>query len=433
MKITILAVGSRGDVQPLIALGGGLRRAGFEVQCATHSDFKDVVEEESMTFFELAGSSGKFFGGAAGIAMRSKMRNPKEFVRFHENYLGFFMERLMKKCWEATQGSDCVLCWSWTRFGPSLAEALKVPVFIVSPNPVLHLPTATYANPFQGPGPLPLGWLYNRLTWFYGRRLLRLAEERVQNWRVNTLGLPPIRWQDEIKTLRKMPHLFGMSTRVLPRPWDWGKHIHVTGYWFLDRQSQYTPPADLAAFLENNEAPIAVGFSSQIGKNSRELTQIVIDALAKSGKPGILIAGFGGLNNMSLPANVFSIPSVPYDWLFPKIAAMVHHGGAGSTAAALRAGVPSFAVPFGYEQALWGHQIAKLKVGLPPMPPETITVDRLAKAFQKIAEDPQIRSRAQRLGAELRKERGIDEAVAIVNETLRPGTPLPVETLQMAS
>jgi sterol 3beta-glucosyltransferase len=416
---TILAIGSQGDVQPLIALGAGLKAAGIGVRVGAPADFEQVVRVYELEFFPLTGNASRFFSGPAGIALRERTRHAGKFLRFFEDYLGTFLEKLLVSCWEASQGTDAVLCWPWTRVGPSLAERLEIPVFIVSVNPVLHLPTRAFANPFQGPTNLRLGPLYNRLTWQWALPFTQVGQGQIDHWRQKTLGLATIPWRRELWMLRRLPHLFGYSPAVLPKPSDWADWLHITGYWFLDRPENFCPPPELEAFLAAGPPPVAIGFSSQVGRNAKQITQVVVDALTRSRKRGILISGWGGLKGIELPETIFPIRFVPYDWLLPRISAMIHHGGSGSTAAALRAGLPSFAVPFGYEQGLWGQQIAKLGVGLKPIMPDRLTADRLARAICRVSEDGALRSRAARLGESLRGEDGIGHAVRIIEQVVQ--------------
>jgi UDP:flavonoid glycosyltransferase YjiC (YdhE family) len=281
---------------------------------------------------------------------------------------------------------------------------------------VLHLPTTGFANPFQGPTRLPLGPLYNRLSWQWALPFTRIGQAQVDRWRRTTLKLEPLPWREELRRLRRMPHLFGYSPTVLPKPWDWADWVHVTGYWFLDRQE--APAPELAAFLAAGEPPVAIGFSSQVSRETRRISAATVEALRLTGRRGIMISGFGGLRGIDLPDSILRVDSVPYDWLLPQVAAMVHQGGAGSTASVLRAGVPSFAVPFGYEQALWGRRIARLGAGPPPLAPSRLTAERLAAAIDRTADTPHYRRRAAEAGRAIRAEDGIAVAVGIVERTL---------------
>jgi UDP:flavonoid glycosyltransferase YjiC (YdhE family) len=417
-RCTVLGLGSRGDLQPLLALAVGLKAAGFAVRFAAPADYEPAVVAQGLEFFRLTGNAAGFFGGPAGIAMRDRVRDAREFQRFFTDYLGTFLDKLLRSCWEACQGSEALFCWSWTRAGPSLAEKLGVPLFVVSATPVLHLPTTGFANPFQGRSDLKLGPIYNRLSWARALPFTRIGQSQVDRWRQETLGLAPLPWRTELQALRRLPHLFGYSPSVLPKPWDWAPWVHVTGFWFLDQVDSYVPPPELAAFLEAGEPPVAVGFSSQVSNEARRISAAMVEALRLSGRRGILISGFGGLRGIELPDTIFRIDSVPYDWLLPRVAAMVHQGGAGSTGAVLRAGVPSFAVPFGYEQALWGRRIAELGAGPPPLQPAALSAATLAAAIERVAGTARFRSGAAEVAAAIGAEKGVATAVDLIERTL---------------
>jgi len=421
MRATVIAIGSRGDVQPLVSLASGMSAAGFDITVATHADFETMVREHGLKFRVIEGKSADFYGGAAANALAERLRNKKEFLRFFEQYMALFLDRLLISCWEAAQDTDAVLCWPWTRIAPSLAARLKIPVIIVAVSPVLHLPTWSFANPYQEPLDLDLGPLYNRITWLRATAFTKLGQVQVDKWRERTLGLPAEPWRAELRRLRRLPHLFGFSPSVLPRPVGWAEWIHVTGYWFLDRPVEWKPPAELEAFLAAGPAPVGIGFSSSVGKSRATTTKITLDALERSGARGILISGFGGLGKgASLPENVFAVRSVPYDWLLPRVAAMVHHGGAGSTSAALRFGVPSFAIPFAYEQALWGKRIAAIGAGVSPIPAKKLTADKLAASIREVMSRDDLRRGAARIADTLRHEDGVSVAVNRLIRLLDP-------------
>ncbi len=413
-RITILALGSRGDLQPLLALGVGLARAGHRVRFGGPADVEAQTVALGLDFVAISGRSADFFGGPAGMAMRDRVRDARQFNRFFEDYLGTYLDKLLAKCWDAAQGSDAVLCWSWTRASVSLAEKLKVPLFVAGAAPVLHLPTVAFANPYHDPPRMRLGPLSNRLSWRWAEPLTRIGQTQADRWRQDTLGLPKLAWRDELRQLRRLPHLFGYSPQVLPRPWDWPRDAAVTGYWHLPPQPGYAPPPELAAFLAAGEAPVAIGFSSQVSKASRRISAEVVRGLDLAGRRGVFISGFGGLRGIDLPASVLRVESVPYDWLLPRVAAMVHHGGCGSTASALCAGTPSFAVPFGYDQALWGDRIARLGVGRAPLFPDDLTATSFARALDRLLGDPALPARAQRLAERLAAEDGVGNAVRLV-------------------
>ncbi|MDX2078474.1 MAG: glycosyltransferase, partial [bacterium] len=210
----------------------------------------------------------------------------------------------------------------------------------------------------------------------------------------------------------KVPTLYGYSNHVLPRPSDWEAHIDVTGYWYLDTYADWTPPADLVAFLANGSTPVYIGFGSMGSKNPEEAGKIALKALELSGQRGVIASGWGGMKSSDLPPTVYMLSSVPHSWLFPQMSAVVHHGGAGTTAAGLRAGIPSIIIPFMGDQPYWGHRVHQLGVGTKPIPRKKLTAENLAEAINQAVSDTTMRQKAKELGDKICTEDGIGNAVA---------------------
>jgi sterol 3beta-glucosyltransferase len=193
---------------------------------------------------------------------------------------------------------------------------------------------------------------------------------------------------------RREPILYGWSPSVLPKPPDWGKWLHTTGCWFLEQSEGWKPPRGLTDFLNSGPPPVFVGFGSMNNTDPERLTDIVLRALERTGRRGILATGWGGIGDSDLPDSVFRVEEVPHDWLLERVEAAVHHGGAGTTAASLRAGVPTAVVPFFADQPFWGRRIAELGVGPEPIPRRSLSVDRLANAIQQATADRDMKARA---------------------------------------
>jgi UDP:flavonoid glycosyltransferase YjiC (YdhE family) len=187
--------------------------------------------------------------------------------------------------------------------------------------------------------------------------------------------------------------------------------MKVTGYWFLDPPALWKPPAALVDFLQAGPPPVYVGFGSLPATSAEETTRLVVSALALSKQRGILLSGWGGLQQANVPDTVLMVESIPHSWLFPQMAAIVHHGGAGTTAASLRAGVPSMLIPFGIDQHFWAQRIVDLGVGPPPIPRGKLTSSGLAQAILAAVGDQDMRARAAKLGEHVRTEDGIGQAV----------------------
>ena len=413
MRCTIIAIGPRGDVQPLLAIGAELIARGITVRIATHGDFTPLVSGAGFELFDVGGDAAAFFGGAAGAAVRDRLADAREFRRFFDDYLTLFYERLLDRVAEACRDADAVICWPWTRFASSLSQAFNVPVFIACTYPPMHLPTAAFANPYQ---PHADAALHLRRSWRRALPALQAGTAALNRWRQNTLGLPAIGWRQDLQALRRLPHLLGYSTAVLPRPADWPSWVHVTGNWFFDAPN-YDPPAELAEFLEQGPA-IAIGFSSQVTRNPAHFRDVVETGLAQSGTRAILLGGFGALSRIERSDRLLPMASVPHDWLYPRVRAVIHHGGAGSTAGALRAGVPNTAVAFGYDQPLWAERLHAIGVSPPPVAATRLTADSLAAIVDALITSDRMRQRARELSEVLRQEDGAGRAVDVISAAL---------------
>jgi UDP:flavonoid glycosyltransferase YjiC (YdhE family) len=208
-----------------------------------------------------------------------------------------------------------------------------------------------------------------------------------------------------------LPRLYGFSPHVVPRPADWPASCQVTGYWFLPGAPGWTPPAPLTRFLADGPAPVCVGFGSMLGADPARLTALVVTAVRQVGLRAVLLSGWGGLGTIA-GDDVLVIDEVPHEWLFPRVSAVVHHGGAGTTAAALRAGTPAVVVPFGVDQPFWGARVAALGAGPRPIPLRGLTADRLADALRLVTADQGMQARAADLGQAIRSEDGVATAVS---------------------
>jgi sterol 3beta-glucosyltransferase len=242
----------------------------------------------------------------------------------------------------------------------------------------------------------------------------------INHWRVESLDLPPISWRGPFEHLykREMPYLYGYSPSVVPRPADWPARHHISGYWFLDRDPDWEPPIPLVRFLENGPKPISIGFGSMIGRDAEKLLAVAVRAVQSAGQRAVLLGGWADAGGLKLPDTVFKIEAVPHDWLFPRVAAVVHHGGSGTTAAGLRAGVPSILVPFFGDQPYWGRRVHALGVGPHPIQRKSLTVPKLAESISNAVQDVDMRRNAAALGEKIRAEDGVQSAVNFVSETL---------------
>ncbi|HXP62667.1 MAG TPA: glycosyltransferase, partial [Dongiaceae bacterium] len=262
----------------------------------------------------------------------------------------------------------------------------------------------------------------NLVTHFITEQTINLATRSVVNrWRRKELGLPPEPLAGNVQRQRRrqVPHFLGYSQHVLPRPADWGENVHVTGYWFLPMHSDWQPPPAVVEFLQSGPPPVYVGFGSLSVRSPVEFTRLMVSALEMSGRRGLLSRGWGNLGGIPLPKTILKIDSIPHEWLFPQVAAVVHHGGCGTTAAGLRSGVPTITIPFFADQFLWAERVMALGAGPASIPYASLTAEKLAQAIRTATGDPAVRAAAQGVGSRLRAENGVENMVASFERCLK--------------
>ncbi|MHA6687293.1 glycosyltransferase [Mesorhizobium sp. A556] len=409
MRVAIQTLGTRGDVQPYIALALGLISQGHEVQIAAPVQFDAMVRERGIAFAPLPGEFLALMDTPEGKAAIAGGRGFSAGLKLLK-HVRPLMRRLLEEEWAAVKAfaPNVIVSHPKSIASPHMAEALARPFILASPLPGFT-PTSAFPSPmlpFATMGPL------NRAS---HALVIRGAEflfgKLIRDWREASLGLSarPRRAPTPSGTL------YAYSPHVVPVPLDWDNTVLVSGYWFLDNEN-WRPSDALASFLDAGEAPIYVGFGSMPGLDPQKTTAIIIEALARAGKRGLLASGGGALGAAeSTPANVHIIAGAPHDLLFPNVGATIHHGGAGTTGASLRAGKPTAICPFFGDQPFWGRRVADLGVGPPPLDRKALSAESVAEAIVAM-DDPQMRERAATLGAAIRQENGIAAAVKFIED-----------------
>jgi sterol 3beta-glucosyltransferase len=417
MRITILTAGSRGDIQPYLALALGLKCSGHCVKLASHINFKDWIETYGIEFAELSGNPREMTANGESSKWVDSGRNLGKYVSNFKQVLVPMITQMMCDIWGAAQGADLLLPSMLCSY-PSyiVSREQKIPwiqTFLQPHHPTRAFPSAlipTHRN-YGNLGNLISHYMGGLLLW----NVMRPAFNEVLE---NEFHLEPFRREGIFAEVEKaeIPSLYAFSPTLISKPRDWSQHLHVTGYWFLREAEGWTPPRHLSDFLSAGPAPVYVGFGSMPINNPAKTTQIVIEALQKAGQRGIIHTGWGGLHQDNIPDNIIMIDNAPHDWLFPRMAAVVHHGGAGTTAAGLRAGKPSIVVPFFADQPWWGMRIHERGVGPKPIHFEKLTTDNLASAIRQAVNDPKIRQRAGYVGERIQAEDGVGCALSIIHE-----------------
>lgn len=413
MLITILTTGTRGDIQPYLALGIELKKAGHLPRIAGFENYATFVKSYGLEFYPIAGDvSSVALSESAQGAMKAD--NPlKVFLSF--NKLKAYLPDIQRDFFDACVGSDAIVYHPGAAIGYFIAQQHQIPGILATPFPMT--PTAAYPAlifydtfRFGKRFNLVTHRIFEQIMWFASRSAVK------QFWKKKFGKVPanfasPFRMQNS----EEFPTIISCSNYVFPRPNDWPEHVHNTGYWFLEDTGDWTPGQDLMDFLQDGAPPVYVGFGS-IGDpaQAQQTTELVIDALKRSGQRGILATGWNAMVKIAhIPEGIFMLDSAPHTWLFPRMAAVAHHGGAGTTAAGLRAGVPSIIIPYSNDQFAWGRRVYELGVGPKPIPRKKLTVENLSDAINAAVRE-EIRAAAQDLGRKIQGENGAETAVKII-------------------
>lgn len=415
MRVTILSLGSRGDVQPALALAQTLAGRGHDIGIVTHPSFAALVAGRGVRFLPLAPMRGELVGDQGKDLFANGLkpiRTLRAVVAMARRY-SLEWNRQFK---ELAAGSDCVVGATFASFAAAMTgQHWALPTVQAFYQPV-HASRA-FACAFLPATPFPLPGLANYLTHqLFNQLVWTLFRPLADDSAREVWGSGPIPIAHQIKSSGdpRRPTLMAFSRHVVPMPEDWDDTVEITGYWFLERPPSWEPPAELSRFLDEGPPPVYVGFGSMGTKRPEETAALVLDAIARCGARAVVGRGWGGLRPAEVPPGVLVVDDVPHDWLFPRMAAIVHHGGAGTTAAALRAGRPSVVVPFLGDQSFWARRVHDLGVAPRALPYHSLDPDRLARAIHRAMHDEEMRKAAIRLGAAIEAENGTVRAAEII-------------------
>ncbi|ARF87572.1 TPA: glycosyltransferase [Burkholderia cenocepacia] len=410
MKLVIATYGTEGDTRPLAALGRALLDAGHDVRLLADAATLGSAAALGVPSAPLSGDIRRAIApeGALADAVRGRggfNDTSKALAAIANANTAAWMQEVA----DASAGCDALLVSGLASFvGLSVAEYRRIPAIGTGMIPIT--PTAEFASPFLPPGKLPR-WLnrtshrlVNALLWHAFRKSTNAA-------RASVCGLPPRKhvWTDH-------PMLYGVSPALLSSPADWPANVHACGQWRIDARA-WTPPPELSAFLDAGEPPVYIGFGSMAGFDRAALAAALTQALA--GRRALFYPGWSGIDASLLPAHVRVIGDTPHDWLFPRVAMAMHHGGSGTTHSAARAGIPSVVVPFAGDQFFWANRLQRLGVADAPVAGRRVEAAALARAIA-FAERGETKARAAALGTRIAQEEGLQRAVSAIERWARP-------------
>ncbi|MFD7028394.1 glycosyltransferase [Streptomyces sp. NPDC059917] len=402
MQVTLLVTGSRGDVQPFIALGTTLMARGHSVVLATHGDFEKLVREAGLDFAELPGSPKDFLqhpaltealqqGASLFTAARKVPRQTQEHIRL-----------LASRMEEACKGADLVVNSVLSRI--LFQDDGKAPWASLTwwpLNPTGQWPAMIAPQSKLGP-------LYNRLT----HRMAGLLDwVSIRGYRKEA-DMPALPFGAPYRELgRDVPLLCPVTREMFTEPSDWPALSRFTGYWFWDRE--WSPSAELVDFVESGDAPVSLSFGSIWPVHQPEKTlEKVLGVVRSHGRRLVLVGG----GPDDVPDDVFRVDDVHYPWLFPRSAAVIHHGGCNTTGEALRSGVPQVVVPTFADSPFWAAQVHRMGVSPQPIPFSKFSAERLDEALGTALNDQAMARRAASVGEAVRAEKGTEAAVDVLED-----------------
>ncbi|ETS85707.1 hypothetical protein PFICI_03732 [Pestalotiopsis fici W106-1] len=405
LNIVIMVIGSRGDAQPFLKIGKVLKENyGHRVRIATHPAFREFVEKDSgLEFFSV--------GGDPSELMAFMVKNPGMIPKLETVKAGDIGRRraamaemfdgFWRACINATDNekdtqnlklmggrapfvADAIIANPPSFAHIHCAEALGVPLHLMFTFP--YTPTQAFPHPLAS---IKKSNVDPGYTNFMSYPLVEMMVwqglgDLVNNFRVKTLGLDPVStlWAPGSTYRLHVPFTYLWSPGIVPKPEDWGDEIDVAGFVFLDLASSFQPPQELVEFLDAGDTPIYIGFGSIVVDDADKFTEMIFEGVKKAGVRALVSKGWGGLGGDNVPENIFMLENTPHDWLFPKVKACVIHGGAGTTAAALKCGKPTMIVPFFGDQHFWGSMVSNAGAGPEAVPYKKLDADKLAEGIK---------------------------------------------------
>ncbi|GLU06994.1 hypothetical protein SLE2022_239750 [Rubroshorea leprosula] len=430
LNIVILVVGTRGDVQPFLAMAKRLQEFGHHVRLATHGNFCYFVRSAGVEFYPLGGDPRVL----AGYMARNKgliPSGPGE-ISMQRKQLKAIIESLLPACTEPDMETGVpfraqAIIANPPAFGHThVAEALGVPIHIFFTMP--WTPTYEFPHPLARVPQSAGYWLsyiiVELLTWWSIRGY-------INDYRKRKLKLAPIAYFSTYRgSLSHLPMGYMWSPHLVPKPKDWSPLVDVVGYCFLNLGSKYEPREEFVQWIQKGPQPIYIGFGSMPLENPIKTTDIILEALKVTGQRGIIDRGWGDLGLFTeVPENIFLLEDCPHDWLFPQCSAVVHHGGAGTTATGLKAGCPTTIVPFFGDQFFWGDRVHEKALGPAPIPISQLNVENLSNAITFMLQ-PEVKSKAMDLAKLIENEDGVAAAVDAFHRHLPPEVPLPTAPVE---
>jgi len=411
MRFTMIAIGSMGDVRPYILLGEELNKRGHHITIAAFEPFREAVINAGLDFAPLSGDVTKFMA-----TVMSPGTNGLNYLPRLETCLRDIASTLPNDLMASCQNAEAIICTYFGSMIYSIAEKKQIPCVQTHYYPMDY--NASF--PISSAPNIKLGKVWNKTTYKVGYLMISALERRyLKEWRRNQgVSIRKIKSAPDYSICgHVVPVIYAMSPLIMPRPISWGAHIRMTGYWLNEESTDYVPPPELMAFLAKKPKPVYIGFGSMVSGDMGNTLETVIKAVKEAGVRAVMLKGWSG-QEIPESDHIYAADYIPHDWLFEYVTAVVHHGGAGTTAAGLRAGCPTLVVSFGGDQPFWGSRVRALGCGPKPIKRENLTVPKLTAALNDLTQNETYKIAAQELGIRLKSEKGIHNAADTIEEEI---------------
>lgn len=408
----MIAIGSTGDVRPYIILGRELKKRGHDIRIAAFEPFEESVRGAGLDFFRVGGDVKDLMShlmkpGAVGLS----------YLRESEKAVQKIAPVLLHDLMLAGEGAEAIICTFFGTMYYSVAEKYRVPCiqthyFPMDPNPEMPISSAPILN--------RASW-WNRLSYRIGYLMISILEKRyLTSWRKeHGLSLRSLRvGPDYTCNGHRIPAIYAVSPQLMPRPECWDDRIYMSGFWWEEQPCEFAPPRELEEFLAHGEKPIYIGFGSMVSGDMGETFRTVREAVELAGVRAIIASGWAGEEHPVNTDRIYYADYVPHDWLFPRVKAAVHHGGAGTTAASLRAGLPTLIIPFGGDQPFWGVRVHAAGCGPKPVNRYGMKAETLAARLRELTGNAAYRENAWAMSEALRREHGVTMAADIIEREI---------------
>jgi sterol 3beta-glucosyltransferase len=417
MNISIITLGSRGDIQPYIALGLGLKNNGFNVKIITNENFNDFVKSYNLVFHSLRGDVHALVNSEEGKNLLESGYSLKFITKFTKLMSSYF-ENFFDDMIEGAKDSDFII------FSPLCFVAQEVAEYLGIKSMGANL------QPFNRTKEFPSFMLPEKFNFIPGYNMFTHIAFEQAIWQsvryivnkniVQKLNRKKIGLWGKRNNLEKnnFPMIYGFSKHIINRPYDWKSNHHITGYWFLDTKENWIPEDSLLKFLDTDKKIIYAGFGSMVNRDPEETSNMIIKSIKGLNIKLIIMTGWGGLSINQEHEDIYVVNQIPHDWLFPKINGAIHHCGAGTTSATLKAGIPNISIPFFGDQHFWGNRVYKLGLGTEPINRKDLDSINLRNAIINATTNENLINRSKIISKKINAENGVESAVKVIDNII---------------